>query len=61
MATEVPGMPRSTTTEVLDARDRSLPEWDVGDLPAPPRFGWRQWPELIGPGVVVAGSAVGAG
>jgi hypothetical protein len=27
----------------------------------PPGFGWRHWAELIGPGVLVAGSAVGAG
>jgi hypothetical protein len=49
------------TTEVAAARDGPLEPWQVGDLPPPPRFGWRQWPELIGPGVVVAGSAVGAG
>jgi hypothetical protein len=35
--------------------------WQVGALIPPPRFGWRQSAELIGPGVLVAGSAVGAG
>jgi hypothetical protein len=35
--------------------------WQVGELIPPPRLGWRQATELIGPGVVVAGSAVGAG
>jgi len=30
-------------------------------LAPPPGFGWRHWAELIGPGVLVAGSAVGAG
>src|SRR4051794_36904025 len=35
--------------------------WQVGQLIPPPRFGWRQLAQLIGPGVVVAGSAIGAG
>jgi hypothetical protein len=54
-------MPTSVTTEVVAASGGPLAPWHVGDLPEPPRIGWRQWPELIGPGVVVAGSAVGAG
>jgi hypothetical protein len=54
-------MPTSLASEVVAARAGPLAPWEVGDLPAPPRFGGRQWPELIGPGVVVAGSAVGAG
>jgi hypothetical protein len=54
-------MSTSMATEVVAAGDGRLAPWQVGDLPAPPRFGWRQWPELIGPGIVVAGSAVGAG
>ena len=51
----------SSSKDVVGADDATLAPWDVGDLPAPPRLGWRRWPELIGPGVVVAGSAVGAG
>src|SRR5262245_36368926 len=54
-------MPTSLTTKVVTAREGPLAPWQVGDLPPPPRFGWRQRPELIGPGIVVAGSAVGAG
>jgi hypothetical protein len=54
-------MPTSPTTELTPERNRPLAAWDVGDLAAPPSFGWRQWTELIGPGVIVAGSAVGAG
>jgi hypothetical protein len=54
-------MSKSLVTEVVAAGDGPLEPWEVGDLPAPPRFNWRRWTELIGPGVVVAGSAVGAG
>ncbi len=38
-----------------------LPAWDVGDLPEPPRAGWRLWIGLIGPGIVLAGTSVGSG
>jgi hypothetical protein len=35
--------------------------WRVGDLIPPPELGRRHWAELVGPGVLVAGSAIGAG
>jgi hypothetical protein len=38
-----------------------LPPWQVGDLPDPPRAGWRLWAGLIGPGIVLAGTSVGSG
>jgi len=38
-----------------------LQAWGVDELPAPPRFGVRQWLALVGPGIVMAGAAVGAG
>jgi hypothetical protein len=38
-----------------------LPSWEVGDLPEPPRAGWKLWVGLIGPGVVLAGTSIGSG
>ncbi|MEX0677484.1 MAG: Nramp family divalent metal transporter [Pirellulales bacterium] len=38
-----------------------LPPWKVGELPAPPRPGWRLWIGLLGPGVVLAGTSIGSG
>lgn len=38
-----------------------LPPWSVGELPEPPRAGWRLWIGLIGPGVVLAGTSIGSG
>jgi len=51
----------SPATEVVAAPEGSIAPWQVGDLIPPPTFGWRQSAELIGPGVLVAGSAIGAG
>jgi hypothetical protein len=47
--------------EVVAAPAESIVPWQVGELIPPPALGWRHWAELIGPGVLVAGSAVGAG
>ena len=48
-------------TEVVASPAESIVPWQVGDLVPPPVLDWRHWAELIGPGVLVAGSAVGAG
>jgi hypothetical protein len=54
-------MPISPSTEVATARERSITRGLVGDLLSPPRFGWRQSAELIGPGILAAGFAIRAG
>ena len=41
--------------------DRYLPAWQIGDLPEPPRPGWKLWIGLIGPGIVLAGTSIGSG
>jgi hypothetical protein len=41
--------------------DRYLPPWQIGDLPEPPRPGWKLWIGLIGPGIVLAGTSIGSG
>lgn len=38
-----------------------LPAWGRGVLPEPPRFGGRQWASLLGPGILMAGTAIGTG
>jgi hypothetical protein len=40
---------------------RYLPAWQLGDLPDPPRPGWRLWVGLVGPGIVLAGTSIGSG
>jgi len=39
----------------------SIPDWTVGELPAPPDMGLRSWLSLFGPGLLMAGVAIGAG
>jgi hypothetical protein len=38
-----------------------LPPWNISTLEPPPRHSWRDWKTLIGPGILLAGSSVGAG
>ena len=38
-----------------------LPAWNVGDLPAPSPFSFRNWLGMIGPGLVLAGASIGTG
>ena len=49
----------TTATRTVSAG--SLPDWTVGELPAPPDMGLRSWLALIGPGMLMAGVAIGAG
>ncbi len=39
----------------------ALESWDVGELPDPPVMDWKKLPTLIGPGILMAGVAIGAG
>jgi hypothetical protein len=40
---------------------QEMPRWDAGELPVPPRFTARSWAMLLGPGIVMGGSAIGGG
>ena len=40
---------------------QQMPRWDHGDLPAPPVFTWRNWFSLLGPGIIMGGTAIGGG
>ncbi|MBO51952.1 MAG: hypothetical protein CMJ69_14385 [Planctomycetaceae bacterium] len=52
-------VPESTTPK--KRAGGALQPWDVGDLPEPPTMDWRKLPTLIGPGILMAGVAIGAG
>ncbi len=39
----------------------SLDKWQIGQLPPAPLAGWRLWVGLLGPGLVIAGTAIGTG
>lgn len=38
-----------------------LPAWEVGELPAPVPFGWKNIIQAIGPGIIVLGGSIGTG
>jgi hypothetical protein len=54
-------MSKPGSSEAAATPPSPVAPWQVGELIPPPGFGWRQWAELIGPGVLVAGSALGGG
>ena len=39
----------------------SMPRWDAGELPPPPKLTLRSWALLLGPGLVMGGAAIGGG
>ena len=59
MPSERPHAALEPATEIQT--DRYLPAWQIGDLPEPPRPGWKLWVGLIGPGIVLAGTSIGSG
>jgi hypothetical protein len=40
---------------------KKMPPWELGELPDAPRITWRSWALLLGPGLVMGGSAIGGG
>src|SRR5687767_7185404 len=40
---------------------QAMPRWDTGELIDAPRFDWRNLAAMIGPGLVMGGSAIGGG
>jgi len=40
---------------------KKMPRWDSGPLLDAPRFTWRNWVAMLGPGLVAGGSAIGGG
>ncbi len=59
MSFEAPSTPEPDAPEIVAGK--YLPAWRVGDLPEPPRPGWKLWVGLIGPGIVLAGTSIGSG
>jgi hypothetical protein len=40
---------------------QKMPRWDTGELIPAPVFTWRNWFAMLGPGLVMGGSAIGGG
>ena len=40
---------------------RNMPRWTLAELVDAPRFGWRNWTAMVGPGLLMGGAAIGGG
>ncbi|MGE0610379.1 MAG: Nramp family divalent metal transporter [Pirellulales bacterium] len=40
---------------------QQMPQWNTGELIDAPRFTWRNWAAMLGPGLMMGGSAIGGG
>jgi hypothetical protein len=49
------------SSDTIHAGSAMMPAWDIGELPQPPRFTWKEWASLLGPGLVMGGAAIGGG
>ena len=45
----------------VQAGSREMPPWSRADLPDAPRFTWRNWVGLLGPGILMGGASIGGG
>jgi hypothetical protein len=53
--------PASPSVEAPYPGSRDMPRWNVGPLPDAPRFTWRNWASMLGPGLLAGGAAIGGG
>ena len=56
-----PAVAPVATDQAPHPGSRSMPRWNLGELPPPPPFTAKSWAMLIGPGFVTAGAAIGGG
>ncbi len=40
---------------------KQMPQWTLGELPDAPKFTWKNWIAMIGPGLVMGAAAIGGG
>src|SRR5687768_13508236 len=50
-----------TARATAHAGHPDMPSWTMGELPDAPRFTWRNWIGLIGPGLLMGGASIGGG
>lgn len=51
----------SSTSTAPHPGSQKMPQWDLGELPDTPVFSGRNWFAMIGPGLMMAGAAIGGG
>src|SRR5688572_15672850 len=58
---ESAGTPASRNELAPHPGSSAMPRWDVGELIDAPRFTWKNWFALLGPGLLMGGAAIGGG
>jgi len=56
-----PSHSQAAAGEQLHAGSTRMPPWNVGELDDAPRLSWRHWTQMLGPGLLMAGAAIGGG
>lgn len=51
----------TATPEAPHPGSKSMPRWNMAELQDAPVFTWKSWTLLLGPGLVMGGSAIGGG
>jgi len=52
---------KSSSFEAPHPGSRRMPRWETGELIKTPTFTWKNWFALLGPGLIMGGSAIGGG
>ena len=62
MSDDTPESTHATQEELAPyPGSKAIPRWNLGELPEPPAFVWRNLLALLGPGLFLAGAAIGGG
>lgn len=51
----------NTSFEAPHPGSPDMPRWDTGELIDAPRFTWKNWFAMLGPGLVLGGASIGGG
>ncbi len=56
-----PALPETTPFVAPWPGSHEMPRWNAGDLVDAPTFTWKNWFAMLGPGLLMGGSAIGGG
>ncbi|GAB4149981.1 MAG: hypothetical protein Tsb009_24570 [Planctomycetaceae bacterium] len=56
-----PADSETSKTEAPYPGSKEMPQWNVGELIDAPKFTWKNWAMMLGPGLVMGGAAIGGG
>ena len=51
----------SASFEAPHPGSKAMPQWNTGPLIDAPKFTWKKWMKMLGPGLILGGAAIGGG